>query len=202
MRILITGFDPFGGETVNPSFEAVRRMPDTVAGAEIVKLEIPTSFSRSISAVENAIRSYQPDAVISVGQAGGRPCVTVERVAINLADARIPDNDGVQPVDEPLQADGPAAYFATIPVKAVVRQIRSHGISCELSCTAGSYVCNCVMYHVLHLAATQYPKLRAGFIHVPYSDEQVRGKPDGTPSISLQDMTKALEYAVEAFACS
>ena len=198
MKILMTGFEPFGGETFNPSFEAIRRMPDKVAGAEIVKLELPTSFSRSASAIENAIRTVQPEVVISVGQAGGRCCVTVERVAINLADARMPDNDGAQPVDELLQADGPAAYFATVPVKDIVRNIRSHGIPCDLSYTAGSYVCNCVMYHVLHLASSQFPKLRAGFLHLPYAEEQAVNKPSGTASMSLQTMTRALEYAAEA----
>ncbi|MGM9537325.1 MAG: pyroglutamyl-peptidase I [Candidatus Onthomonas sp.] len=198
MRILFTGFDPFGGETMNPSFEAVKRMPDMVSGAEIIKMEIPTSFLRGVSVMEEAIRFYQPDAVVNVGQAGGRSCVTVERVAINLADARMPDNDGAQPVDRPLQPDGPAAYFATIPVKDIVQRIRSHGIACDVSCTAGTYVCNCVMYYTLHLAATRYPRLRAGFIHVPYSDKQAAGKPSGTPGISLQGMSNALEYAAEA----
>ena len=176
MKILMTGFEPFGGDTFNPSFEAVRRMPDKVAGVEIVKMELPTSFSRSASAIENAIRPVQPEAVISVGQAGGRCCVTVERVAINLADARIPDNDGAQPVDELLLADGPG----------------------DLSYTAGSYVCNCVMYHVLHLASSQYPRLRAGFLHLPYAEEQAVNKPSGTASMSLQTMTRDLEYAAEA----
>lgn len=121
MKVLLTGFDPFGGESVNPAFEAIKLLPDTIAGAEIVKVEIPTEFTRSISCVEAAIKEHNPDVVIDVGQAGGRACVTVEKVGINLADARIPDNAGEQPSDEPLQADGPTAYFATIPVKAMVQ---------------------------------------------------------------------------------
>ena len=146
MKVLLTGFDPFGGESVNPAFEAIKLLPDTIAGAEIVKVEIPTEFTRSISCVEAAIKEHNPDVVIDVGQAGGRACVTVEKVGINLADARIPDNAGEQPSDEPLQADGPTAYFATIPVKAMVQNVREHGLPCHVSFTAGTYVCNCVMY--------------------------------------------------------
>lgn len=176
MKVLLTGFDPFGGESVNPAFEAIKLLPDTIAGAEIVKVEIPTEFTRSISCVEAAIKEHNPDVVIDVGQAGGRACVTVEKVGINLADARIPDNAGEQPSDEPLQADGPTAYFATIPVKAMVQNVREHGLPCHVSFTAGTYVCNCVMYNVLHLCATKYPNIRAGFIHVPFACEQVVGK--------------------------
>lgn len=200
MKILITGFDPFGGETVNPAYEAVKLLPDVIAGAQIIKMEIPTVFSRSGPAVEAGIRAHQPDVVLNVGQAGGRSCVTVERVAINLAEAGIPDNAGEQPADQPLQAEGPAAYFATVPVKAMVQNVRAHGLPCHLSYSAGTYVCNCVMYNVLHLAATKYPGLRAGFIHVPYADCQAVGKPSGTPSASLDTIARALEYAVEAAA--
>ncbi|MGN0294508.1 MAG: pyroglutamyl-peptidase I [Lachnospiraceae bacterium] len=198
MKVLITGFEPFGGEKVNPAWEAVRMLPDTIAGAEIVKLQIPTVFSESVHAVEAGICTYYPDVVISVGQAGGRSCVTVEKVAINLADARIPDNAGEQPVDEPLQTDGPAAYFATIPVKNIVANVRSHGIPCHISYTAGTYVCNCVMYQVLHLASVRYPDIRAGFIHVPFSAEQAVEKPAGTPFMPLAAIAESLKYAVEA----
>ena len=202
MKILITGFDPFGGETVNPAYEAVKLLPDTIAGAQIIKMEIPTVFSQCGPAVEAGIREHHPDVVLNIGRAGGRSCVTVERVAVNLAEAGIPDNAGEQPMDQPLQPDGPAAYFATIPVKAVVQNVRDHGLPCHLSYSAGTYVCNCVMYNVLHLAATKYPGLRAGFLHVPYADFQTAGKPNGTPSASLASIAKALEYAVEAVAAS
>ena len=198
MKILVTGFDPFGGETVNPAFEAVKLLPDTIAGAEVIKLEIPTVFSKSGPAVEAGIKKYQPDVVLNIGQAGGRSCVTIERVAINLAEARIPDNDGEQPVDEPLQADGAPAYFATVPVKAMVQNIRDHKIPCHLSYTAGTYVCNCVMYNVLYMTATRYPDIRAGFIHVPYAAEQVVDKPNGTPFMSLEQIAESLTYAIEA----
>lgn len=200
MKILVTGFDPFGGETVNPAYEAVKLLPDTIAGAEIIKLEIPTVFSKSGPAVEAGIQAHDPDVVLNVGQAGGRACVTIERVGINLAEARIPDNAGEQPVDEPLQPDGPAAYFTTLPIKAMVQNVRDHGLPCHISYTAGTYVCNCVMYNVLHMAATKYPKIRAGFIHVPFASEQVVDKAVTMASASLESIAKALEYAIEAIA--
>ena len=200
MRILITGFDPFGGETINPAWEAVKRLPDMAAGAQLIKLEVPTAFSRCGPAMAAAIETHRPDAVVCVGQAGGRACVTVERVAVNLADAAIPDNEGEKPVDVPIRPDGPAAYFSTLPVKAIVQHIRAHGLPCQLSYTAGTFVCNCLMYQVLHLAAVQHPQLRAGFLHVPFIEEQAAGKPGGTPSASLASITKALKLACEAIA--
>ncbi|MGN0334756.1 MAG: pyroglutamyl-peptidase I [Lachnospiraceae bacterium] len=198
MKVLVTGFDPFGGEKVNPAFEAVKLLPDHIEGAEIVKLEIPTVFSRSSKVLEEAIVKYHPDIVISIGQAGGRAEITPEWVAINLAEAKIPDNDGEQPVEETLEEDGPAAYFATIPVKAIAENIRQHGLPCNISYTAGTYVCNSVMYRMLHMAATKYPGIRAGFIHVPYALEQLAGKPSGTPGMTIAAIAKALEYAIEA----
>jgi pyroglutamyl-peptidase len=148
--------------------------------------------------VEAGIKEHTPDIVINVGQAGGRSCVTVERVAINLIEATIPDNDGEQPMDIPVKADGESAYFATIPVKAVIKNVRDHGIPCSMSYSAGTYVCNNVMYNTLYLGATKYPQIKAGFIHVPYADEQVVGKAFGTPSMTLTTIAKALEYVIEA----
>lgn len=202
MKILMTGFDPFGGETINPAYEAVKRLPAQIGEAALIKLEVPTEFSRCALVVEEAIRAYRPDAVLCIGQAGGRSCVTIERVALNLADASIPDNAGEAPVDIPLQPDGPAAYFATLPVKALVRRIREAGIPCHLSYSAGTYVCNCLFYRVLHLAATKYPFLRAGFIHVPFSEAQAAGRPNGTPCASLDTIARALALAAEAIAAS
>lgn len=198
MKVLITGFDPFGGESVNPAFEAVKLLPEQIAGADIMKLEIPTVFSKSAVAVEEGIQKYQPDIVINVGQAGGRSCVTIEKVAINLAEARIPDNDGEQPMDVPLQEDGETAYFATVPVKAMVQNVRNHQLPCHISYTAGTYVCNAVMYNVLYMTKKKYPNIRAGFIHVPYATEQVVDKPNGTVSMSLETIAKSLEYCIEA----
>ena len=198
MKVLVTGFDPFGGEKINPAFEAVKLLPDTIAGAQIIKLEIPTVFTRSADVVEKAIKEHQPDIVIDVGQAGGRSCMTVEKVAINLAEARIPDNDGEQPLDEPLRADGETAYFATVPVKAMVENMREHGIPAHISYTAGTYVCNAVMYNVLYLLDKKYPGVRGGFIHVPFESGQVVDKANGTPFMSLEMIAKGIEYSIEA----
>ncbi|HIZ78467.1 MAG TPA: pyroglutamyl-peptidase I [Candidatus Lachnoclostridium stercorigallinarum] len=200
MKILVTGFDPFGGETVNPAYEAVKLLPDTIGGAEIIKLEIPTVFSASGPAVEEGIRKYQPDVVLCIGQAGGRASISVEKVAINFVDARIPDNSGEQPLDEPLQADGPAAYFSTLPVKAMVQHVKDAGLPCYLSFTAGTYVCNSIMYNVLYMCEKRYPNIRAGFIHVPYACGQVIDKPSTMPSMPLETIAKSLEYAIEAIA--
>lgn len=200
MKILVTGFDPFGGESVNPAYEAVKLLPDVIGGAEIFKLEIPTVFSLSGPAVEEGIRKYQPDVVICVGQAGGRASISVEKVAINFVDACIPDNNGEQPLDEPLQADGPAAYFATLPVKAMVQHVKEAGLPCYLSFTAGTYVCNSIMYNVLYMCEKRYPGIRAGFIHVPYACGQVIDKANTTPSMPLETIAKSLEYAIEAVA--
>lgn len=200
MKILVTGFDPFGGETVNPAYEAVKLLPDTIGGAQIFKLEIPTVFSLSGPAVEEGIKKYQPDVVLCVGQAGGRASISVEKVAINFVDARIPDNNGEQPLDEPLQADGPAAYFSTLPVKAMVQHVKDTGLPCYLSFTAGTYVCNSIMYNVLYMCEKRYPGIRAGFIHVPYACGQVIDKANTTPSMPLETIAKSLEYAIEAIA--
>lgn len=200
VKLLMTGFSPFGGESMNPAWEAVRRLPDRLGEWTLVKREIPTSFAGCAAALEGACREHRPDAVLCVGQAGGRACVTVERVAVNLAEASIPDNDGAQPVDQPLVPGGPAAYFATLPVKAMVRRVRAAGVPCQLSYTAGTYVCNCAMYRALHLAAEAYPGMRAGFIHVPYTPRQALDKPGATPTMSLEDISRALAAAAEAIA--
>lgn len=198
MKILVTGFDPFGGETVNPAYEAVKMLPEQIAGAEIIKLEIPTVFSKSSMAVEEGIQKYNPDIVINVGQAGGRSHITIEQVAINLADARIPDNAGEQPLNEALQPDGDTAYFATVPIRAMVKHVQEHGLPCSISYTAGTYVCNCVMYNVLYMTRKKYPNIKAGFIHVPFATSQLIGKPATTPGMSLDEIEKSLEYAIEA----
>ena len=198
MKILITGFDPFGGETVNPAYEAVKLLPDTIAGAEIIKLEVPTRFHRAGAVLEDAMQRHKPDAVICVGQAGGRAVITPEKVAINLMDGRIPDNAGYQPVDVPIQEDGETAYFTSLPVKAMVQRMRDAGIPAAVSYTAGTYVCNYLLYTLLYLIDKKYPHVRGGFIHVPYAMEQVINKPLGTPSMDLRQIARGLETAVEA----
>ena len=198
MKILITGFDPFGGETVNPAYEAVKLLPDTIAGAEIIKLEVPTQFHRAGVVLEDAMQQHKPDVVICVGQAGGRAAITPEKVAINLMDGRIPDNAGYQPVDVPIQEDGEAAYFTSLSVKAMVQRMRDAGIPAAVSYTAGTYVCNYLLYTLLYLIDKKYPHVRGGFIHVPYAMEQVINKPLGTPSMDLRQIARGLETAVEA----
>ncbi|KAA8816184.1 pyroglutamyl-peptidase I [Bifidobacterium vespertilionis] len=196
--VLITGFDPFGGEKVNPAFESVKLLPDTIAGADIVKLEVPTVYTRSATVLEEAMDRVKPDIVICVGQAGGRSTLTVERVAINLAEARIPDNDGEQPLDQPLREDGDTAYFSSVPVKAMVQNIRDHGLPAFVSYTAGTFVCNSIMYNLLYLIDRKFPGVKGGFIHVPYEPGQLIDKPNGTPSLPLETIAKGLEAAVEA----
>lgn len=200
MKILITGFEPFGGESVNPAYEAVKLLPDMAGDIQIVKMEIPTVFGEAGKVVETGILQHQPDAVICVGQAGRRADIGVERVAINLVEASIPDNAGNQPMDVKVQEDGDTAYFATIPVKAMVKNIKDHGIPASISYTAGTYVCNSVMYDLLYLIDRKYPSIRGGFIHVPYATEQGVGKPVGTDTMELSTISKALLYALEAVA--
>ncbi|WP_314640551.1 pyroglutamyl-peptidase I [Stomatobaculum longum] len=197
MKLLLTGFTPFDGETINPALEAVKRVKSEIAGMEIVKLEVPTVFGESVRLVAEAIEREQPDFVLSVGQAGGRAAITPERVAINVDDARIPDNAGQQPIDVPIFADGENAYFATLPVKAMAEAIREAGLPSALSNTAGTYVCNHLMYGVLYHLNRHHKDAKAGFIHVPYIPEQTADKP-GVPSMPLDDIVRALEAAIAA----
>ncbi|MCT3568018.1 pyroglutamyl-peptidase I [Levilactobacillus brevis] len=197
MKLLITGFDPFGGEQTNPAIEAVKRLPPVIAGATVVPLEIPTVFGTCAEVVRQAIITEQPDVVLSVGQAGGRSALTPELIAINLDDGRIPDNAGFQPVDQPIQPNGPAAYFTQLPVKAMAQAIRQAGLPSHVSTTAGTYVCNHIMYEVQHLRATEFPQLQAGFIHIPFLPEQVVQR-SGVPSLSLTDDVRGLTAAIRA----
>jgi len=197
MKILLTAFEPFGGEAINPAQEAVNAIPERVAGARIVKLAVPTVFGRSIETVYEAMKRESPDAVLCVGQAGGRAELTVERVAINLIDAEIPDNEGLQPRDTPVFPDGPAAYFAYLPVRAMVERIKAAGVPARISYTAGTFVCNQLMYGVLYYIEREFPGMRGGFLHVPYQREQVADRPDA-PSLSGEDIAKGLEAATAA----
>lgn len=196
MKILVTGFDPFGGEKTNPAIEAVKRIDENIEGAEIIKLEIPTVFNKSADVVEEKIKEVNPDVILSVGQAGGRYDITVERVAINEDDARIADNEGNQPIDTKIREDGEAAYFASIPIKAIVEEIKSEGIPASVSNSAGTFVCNHIMYQDLYLAE-KYGNIKAGFIHVPFLPEQVLDKKN-TSSMSLEDIVKGLNAAIRA----
>ena len=150
MKVLITAFDPFGGESVNPACQAVMALPDRIGDHMVVKQELPTVFGKAGALLLETIDTVQPDAVLCVGQAGGRAAITLERVAVNLRDARIADNEGRQPEDEPIVPDGPAAYFSTLPVRRMVESIRETGLPSNLSFSAGAFVCNDVMYTLLH----------------------------------------------------
>lgn len=199
MKVLITGFDPFGGEKINPALEAVMALPDTIGNIEVIKLEIPTVFGKSLAAIHEAVVKHQPDIVISVGQAGGRFGISPERVAINIDDARIKDNEGNQPVDVKVVENGAAAYFSNLPIKSMTQAMVNAGIPASVSNSAGTFVCNHVMYGILHMIHTEYPHMRGGFIHVPYIPAQVTNKPN-MPSMSQADITKGLALCIEAAA--
>lgn len=197
MKILVSGFDPFGGEKINPAIESVKLLPDEIKGAKIIKLEIPTVARKSLKKLEEVIEIEKPDVVINVGQAGGRTDITVERVGINMDDFRIKDNEGNQPIDEKIAKDGPDAYLVTIPIKAMVQKMIENKIPASVSNTAGTFVCNHVCYGMAHLASTKYPNMRTGFIHIPFLPEQVVDKRN-MPSMPLEMIAKGLEYAIEA----
>ena len=197
MKILLTAFEPFAGERVNPAMEAAALLGNRVAGAELVCVSVPVVFGKSVEVVTAAIRREKPDAVLCIGQAGGRFELTPERVAINLDDARIPDEEGNRPVDQPICPEGPAAFFSTLPVKAMVSAIREKGIPASVSNTAGTFVCNHLMYGVLSYLSETGQQIPAGFMHVPYLPSQVLNKPN-TPSLSLGDITAGLAAAIGA----
>lgn len=197
MKVLVTGFEPFGGELINPALEAVKRLNDEISGAKIIKAEIPTVFRKSIDILEKLIEKEQPNIVFCIGQAGGRFDITIERVAINVDDARIGDNEGNQPIDECIYEDGENAYFTKLPIKAMVKEINESKVPASVSNTAGTFVCNHIMYGLLYLINKKYPNIKGGFIHVPYIPQQVITKKN-IPSMSLQDITKGLEYAIKA----
>ena len=201
MKLLLTAFDPFGGEPVNPALEAVKLVSDTVGSVQVVKLEVPTVFGKSIDKVAKAIEAERPDAVLCIGQAGGRFDLTPERVAINLDDARIKDNEGNQPIDVPIFEDGAPAYFSTLPIKAMVQNIRNAGLPASVSNTAGtvSYTHLTLPTNgdVLYTLAKSYPGVRGGFMHVPFIPSQVVNRPS-VPSMNLQDIAKGIEAAIAA----
>ena len=200
MKLLLTGFEAFAGDLVNPSKEAVEQLDALPAGVEVKRRILPVVFGEAAKVLLEEIRAWEPDVVLSVGLAGGRNAVSVERIAVNLADARIPDNKGNQPVDEILSADGDPAYFATIPIKRIAAAIREAGIPAEVSNSAGLFVCNSVMYAALHAAKREYPQMQAGFVHLPYLPSQAAALPAGTPFLSIADDIRAIRIAVETIA--
>ena len=197
MKILVTGFDPFGGEPINPAIESVKRLPDNIEGAEIIKLEIPTVRKKSLEKIEKAINEHNPDVILSIGQAGGRFDISIERVGINLDDFRIPDNEGNQIIDEPIFPDGENSYFVKLPVKAMVQNVQKNNIPASVSYTAGTFVCNHVLYGVMYLIEKKYKGKKSGFIHIPFLPQQVVDKKN-MPSMELDTIVKGLTAAIEA----
>ena len=195
--VLVTGFEPFGGEDINPSWEICTALSRRIGGARIETLRVPTQFGLAIETVAGAIARLEPSVVLCLGQAGGRAAVSVERVAINVDDARIADNAGSQPVDEAIAPAGPAAYFSTLPIKAMVAAMREAGVPAQVSNTAGTFVCNHLLYGVLHLLAAGSRRARAGFVHVPWLDSQAVRRP-GEPAMALATMVRGVEAAIAA----
>jgi pyroglutamyl-peptidase len=199
--VLLTGFDAFGGETVNPSWLAVQSLHGKrILGRKLVAAQLPTVFDASLPQLRQLLDKHRPELVICVGQAGGRSAISLERVAINVNDARIADNAGATPIDAPVVAGGPAAYFSTLPIKAMLRDLLARGIAAEVSQTAGTFVCNHVFYGLMHLLATRanLKAARGGFVHLPYLPEQLTSemKSQNVPNMSLMDMVWGLKFAV------
>ena len=191
-HILVTGIEPFDNETINPSWEAARLVDgERIGQATVVARQLPCVIGEVQGALIRAIEETQPLLVLCLGQASGRADVSIERVAINVVDARIPDNAGQQPIDEPVIAGGPAAYFSTLPIKAMLRALRNEGIPASISQTAGTYNCNAIFYGLEHYIATQRPELRGGFIHVPYLPQMAARHP-GAPSLALETLAQAI----------
>jgi pyroglutamyl-peptidase len=196
MKALVTAFDPFGGSGVNSSLEAVRRLPPCIGALEITTVALPTSYARSHAALEAAIARTKPDIVLCVGQAGERAALCVERIAINVQDADIADNDGARPLDAPVIAGGPAAYLTTLPARAAVAALRAQSLPAQLSTSAGTFVCNHVFYRLMHLAAARRNAFIAGFLHVPALPQAGAA----TPSMTLADIVRGIEVVLEAAA--
>lgn len=195
-KVLLTGFDPFGEERINPATEAVQSIDgEIIDDYEVSTLEVSTVFDKCIQQLKDAIEEVTPDLVICVGQAGGRSDISLERVAINVNDARIPDNDGKQPIDTSVIQSGPSAYWSTLPIKAIVESLKNNGIPASVSQTAGTFVCNHIFYGLMHELYTMHPSVRGGFIHIPFLPEQAAAKP-GQPSMDLNRIIEGLKIAI------
>jgi len=192
MKALVTGFDAFGGEAVNPSSLAVGKLKKRVGGIVVHTAQLPTSYAQSAKVLLAAIEKTRPDIVLCVGQAGGRSELCLERVAINVQDARIRDNDGKQPIDRPVVKDGPAAHFTTLPIKACVAEMRKAGLPAAVSNTAGTFVCNHIFYALMDIAAGHPIPMRGGFLHIPFVPEQA-ARLGGAPSMALADIVRGIE---------
>ena len=197
MKILLTGFEPFGGEKINPAFEILKSLPDSIDGHEILKRELPTSYKESTRAIESLLEAERPDVVLSLGQAGGSFGLVVEKVGLNLRDANAADNDGHLASHEIIYEDGNTAYYSTLPVKAMVKRIKESNVPASLSYSAGAYVCNNVLYTLLYLNQKHYKDMRCGFIHVPYFPEQIIEK-RRVFYMTREEMHRGLMAAVSA----
>jgi len=186
----------FDNEKINPALEVIKLLPKKIEDNEIKILEIPTVYKKSIEKIDKEIETYNPDYILSIGQAGGRTDISIERVAINIDDFRIKDNEGNQPIDEKIYLDGDSAYFSTLPIKAIQNEITKNGIPASISNTAGTFVCNHVFYGVRYLVEKKYKGKKSGFIHIPYLPEQTIGK-ENTPSMSLDNILKGIIIVIE-----
>lgn len=199
MRALVTGFEPFGGDAINPSSLAVGRLKKKYGSVVVHTATLPCSFERSTGVLRDAIANAKPDVVLCVGLAGGRSELCLERVGINVQDARIRDNDGNQPIDKPVVKGGPAAHFATLPIKACVAAMRQAGLAAAVSNTAGTFVCNHILYALMDIASRHSTPLRGGFLHVPYAPEQI-AKVGTAPSMAIGDVARGIEIILQVSA--
>ena len=197
MRVLVTGFEPFGGETINPSWEVARALHETTVGrARLSALQLPCRFGAAGAVLAQALAANPVAVVIALGQAGSRTDVSVERIAINVDDAPIPDNGDDQPIDRAVVAGAPAAYFSSLPIKRIVAAVRAAGVPASVSQTAGTFVCNHLFFHLAHLLATRHPGVRGGFIHLPMLPVQAAAHP-GAASLGLDTLVTGIRAAIE-----
>jgi pyroglutamyl-peptidase len=196
MKILVSAFEPFGKELINPALEILKLLPDQILNQPVIKLKIPTVRYKSVEAIIEAIERHRPDVVLGLGQAGGRLDITIERIGINVDDYGIEDNEHNMPTDEKIEKHGPDAYFVNLPIKDMMHKLRDEGIASSISNTAGTFVCNHVIYSIRHYCESKQLRIRSGFIHVPYLPEQVIDKPS-FPSMPLETMVKAIILAIE-----
>ncbi|HIY18476.1 MAG TPA: pyroglutamyl-peptidase I [Candidatus Blautia avistercoris] len=197
MKILVTGFEPFEGNRRNASLEGIKLLPDYMGDAKIIKARIPTAFKAARQRIEALLEQEKPDRVISVGLAGGDSFISVEKAALNLIEARILDNDGEQPFDTPVREDGENAYFVPLPVKRIAQAIRQRGIPAKVSYSAGTFVCNFLLYDLLYLAQKKYPEMKCGFLHVPYDEETAGQMQEEVPCLAIEQIKEGILTALE-----
>lgn len=197
-KVILTGFEPFGEDKINPSYEVAKRLENTLEGIKVLSVELPVIYQEAGKQLEKIVEKEKPDLVFCIGQAGGRSVLSFEKVAINYQDARISDNAGNSPMGLPVKENGATAYFSNLPLKMIVKSIREAGIPAEISYTAGTYVCNDLFYHLMEMIERNEWDIKGGFIHVPFLPEQVAEKAAATASMSLDTMINALKVAIEA----